>query len=520
MNSSAEKNLHELLSAVVDGTARNEQIGELATILESDAEARRFYVHYLDMNATLIAAASRETPRRGWRVPWVAVVASFMAASLLLAWLVVPRGQREGDPEQIAVEDVETASAVTYVGTVASASDDATLNGERVSTGERLTVGAYRVAGQSVTVQFDGGARVLFAGQAQFALRSRRAMAIDRGTFVFQGDQTCESIEIATPHSVFKNIGTRYAAVIDDRSEEVHVAEGAVRRTTGDDARQAEHELIEAGAGRRYDAQGGTRMRKAIPLDVTLVARPLTDKPVETVAVRPAAVDDFRGEAEHLHGMRSGYGWTEPWRSPGRLLRLVSPGLTGDASVAVLHDGSGGDASTRRSAAHRQLETPIDLSQDRIWYLRILIRRGRAVPKDEHRAMIVLRKRGLSLEDEAEQNALIQIALRKDDTAMVRLADTLTRVSLPQAPGQTYAVIVKIVSGRVKPEQVLVRLMAADRLADAEEPSEWSLVSDSVDTDLRFDLVSLECVSRGRIEFGDLVIGPTWQSVVAVPVPR
>ena len=134
--------------------------------------------------------------------------------------------------------------------------------------------------------------------------------------------------------------------------------------------------------------------------------------------------------------------------------------------------------------------------------------------------MIVLRKRGLSPEEELEKNALIQIALRKDDTAMVRLADALTRVSLPQDPGQIYAVIVKIVSGRVKPEQVLVRLMAADRLADAREPSEWSLVSDSVDTDLLLDQVSLECGSRGRIEFGDVLIGSTWQSVAAPPRAR
>jgi hypothetical protein len=160
------------------------------------------------------------------------------------------------------------------------------------------------------------------------------------------------------------------------------------------------------------------------------------------------------------------------------------------------------------------------LSQDGIWYVRFLVRRGRVIAKDEHRATVVLRKRGLAVQEELEQNALIQIALRKDDTAMVRVADTLTRVSLPQAPGQTYAVVVKIVAGRVKPEQVLVRLMTADRLADSEEPAEWSLVSDSVQTDLRLDQVSLECVSRGRIEFGDLLIGPTWQSVATPPPAR
>ena len=519
MNSSNEKNLHSLLSAVVDGTVRNDQVAELAKMLESDPEARRFYVHYLDMNASLMASESGEVSRRRWSLPWVAVVTSLMAASLLLAWFVVSGGSRGGAPEPGAAESAANAPAPVYVGTVL-AGDDAIFNGDRVAPGTRLTVGAYTVAAGSVTVRFDGGARVLFTGPSQFVLHSRRAMAIDRGTFVFQGDQTCESIEITTPHSVFRNIGTRYAAVVDSRSEEVHVAEGAVRRTTGDGDREKLHELIEAGAGRRYDAKGSVRAQKSIPLDAMLVARPVTDGASEAVAVRPAVADDFHGGGDKIHGLRSGYGWAEPWRSPGERLRLVSPGLAEGDSVAVLHDGSGGDPSARRTAAHRQLEAPIDLSQDGIWYVRFLVRRGRAIPKDEHRATVVLRKRGLAVQEELEQNALIQIALRKDDTAMVRVADTLTRVSLPQAPGQTYAVVVKIVAGRVKPEQVLVRLMTADRLADSEEPAEWSLVSDSVQTDLRLDQVSLECVSRGRIEFGDLLIGPTWQSVATPPPAR
>ncbi|MFM8498074.1 MAG: hypothetical protein ACKOEM_21525, partial [Planctomycetia bacterium] len=202
-----------------------------------------------------------------------------------------------------------------------------------------------------------------------------------------------------------------------------------------------------------------------------------------------------------------------PWRSKQGAIRLIAPGLAGEGSFAVLHDGSGKDADQRRSAAHRQLQAPIDLSQDGIWYLRFLVRRGPTVGKDEHRAMVVLRKRGLTQEEEIEQNALIQVALRKDDVAMVRVADTLSRVSLPQVPGQAYAVVAKIVAGRLKPDQVLVRVMAADRLAGSDEPDEWSLISDGVSTDIRLDQLSLECVSRGRVEFGDVVVGPTWESI-------
>jgi hypothetical protein len=344
-------------------------------------------------------------------------------------------------------------------------------------------------------------------------------MAIDRGTFTFRGDQTCESIEIVTPHSVFRNIGTLYAAVIGADAEEVHVAEGVVRRSTGDGSQPVRHELIEAGVGRRYHTDGVAGATD-IPLDVHLVGRSAEDDASRAVAVQPAVVDDFRSDGDRIDGMQSGSGWAEPWRSRQGELRLVSPGLTGEGSRAVLHDGSGDDADQRRSAAHRQLETPIDLSQDGVWYVRFFVRRGASVRKDEHRAMVVLRKRGLAPQDEIDQGALIQVALRREDVAMVRVADTLTRVSLPQVHGHAYAVVAKIVAGRVKPEQVLVRVLAADRLAGSKEPAEWSLVSHEVSTDVCLDQLSLECVSRGRIEFGDVAVGPTWQSITAAPAAR
>lgn len=523
MNRVERDRLHALLSAVVDDTIGEEQAAELVRLLGSDADARRFYVRYLDMNAALAGAASRpaSVPVRGWRVPWVAVVMSLMAASLMAAWLAVSGGPRGGGLEGVAGATVAAADASPpgYVGTVASASDDAVLNGEAVTPGMRLTAGPYAILAGGVTVQFDGGARVFLARQAKFTLRSRRAMAIDRGTFVFQGDQTCEPIEIVTPRSVFRNIGTRYAAVIGDKAEEVHVAEGAVRRTAAEGSPSDQHELIEAGAGRRYGAQQQAGA-EVIPLDFTLVDGSAEEGSSNPVAAFPVVVDDFRGDHgdnERVDGTRSGSGWAEPWRSRLGVMRLASPGLAGAESGAVVHDGSGKDADQRRSAAHRQLQEPIDLSQDGIWYLRFLVRRGPKVAKDEHRAMVVLRTRGLTADEEIAQNALIQIALRKDDAALVRVADSLSRVSLPQVPGQTYAVVAKIVAGRLKPDQVLVRVMAADRLAGSHEPDEWSLISDGVSSDIRLDQLSLECVSRGRVEFGDLVIGPTWQSITAVP---
>lgn len=513
MSQSNPKTLHALLSAVVDATASEEQVAELARVLQADAEARRFYVRYMDMHAALTAGQLPRGVVRSRRAPWRLIVTSLIAASVLVAWLVVPPTGRDGGGGRAG----GSVASAGYVATIASSSADAILDGKAVVPGARLTPGAYVLTAGGVNIRFDGGARILLEKTSRFAIDSRRAMRIHEGTFVFHGDQTCESIEIVTPHSVFKNIGTRYAAVIDARGEEVHVAEGAVRRTAGDQASTRQYELIEAGEGRRYDI--AVTGAESIPLDGDLVARSLEGVVPEPSPGHPTVVDDFRGGAGQIKGLKSGTGWAEPWDSRRGGLRVSAPGLSGGGSVAVVHDAAGKEPAESKAAAHRRLTDPIDLATDGIWYVRFLVRRGPLGARDEHRAMLVLRTHGLTSQEELDQSAFIQIALRKHDGVMLRVADTLTRASLPQTPGQAYAVVAKIVAGRSRPDQVLLSLMAAERLAGSSEPAEWSVVSEDVDSDLRFETLSLEFSSAGRILVGDICIGPTWASV-AQPLDR
>ncbi|MFM7206819.1 MAG: hypothetical protein ACKO4T_09140 [Planctomycetaceae bacterium] len=523
MNRSNRSAFLALLSAVVDATASDAQVEELARALHSDPEARRLYVRYMDMHAALTSGHPPCGAIRAQRVQWGLVVASLLAASILVALLALPaiRGGAGGDRAEPPGIAALTAAPAGYVATVASASADAVLDGKPAVAGARLNAREYHLTSGGVNIRFDGGARILLDGTVRFAIGSRRVMRIDEGTFVFQGDQTCESIEIVTPHSVFKNIGTRYAAVIDSQREEVHVAEGAVRRTTGDAREPKQHELIEAGAGRRYDLADADG--ESIPLDGALVTRSVEGGATDAPRSSPAALDDFRGGAALVRGLATGRGWIGPWDSRRGDLRVSAPGLLRGDSVAVIHDGTGKEQDDWKAAAHRTLEQPIDLASDGIWYLRFLVRRSPVPPRDDHRAMVVLRTRGLTAQEELDQGALIQIALRKHDGALLRVADTLTRASLPQTPGEAYAVVAKIVAGKSQPDQVLVSFMAAERLAGSAEPTEWSLVSEEVCSDLRLDRLSLEFSSGGRIAIGELCVGPTWESVAtreSVAQPR
>lgn len=510
MNATERDALHLLLSALVDGTATDDQLAELAQRLERDAEVRRFYLRYLDMHAALTGGPAF-VGRTARRPPWAAILSGLLAASLVIGWLGLATVLKPAG--KASTGNTEPSAIMGYVATIATCSEDAVLNGSPVAVGMRLAPGTFALFTGAVDVQFDGGARILFEAGSRFSLKSRRAVAIERATFVFRGDQTCEPLEITTPHSVFKDIGTRYAAVVDARTEEVHVADGSVRRTVDAKSHTASHELITAGAGRRYDS--GLPAGSAIPLNAALVQRTM---PSSRAAVSdPTASDDFAAGSTLIGGLESGTGWKTPWiphKDAGfTKLGLVSPGLSGDGSVAVVHDATADPVGGRKTAAHRRLAQPIDLSQDGIWYVRFLIRRGPAAAGDEHLGMMVLRTYGLSVQEEIDRGTTIKLAAQGDDGAAIMFADTSTRAALPQVSGQTYAVVAKIVADRTNPDQVFMRIMAADRLAGSPEPNEWSVASESIDTDIVLDQVSLEFVSNGRIELGDLCVGPTWESI-------
>jgi hypothetical protein len=163
-------------------------------------------------------------------------------------------------------------------------------------------------------------------------------------------------------------------------------------------------------------------------------------------------------------------------------------------------------------AAHRRLERPIDLGADGVRYVRYLVRRDADLPGDGNLAMLVLRKHGLTVEQELARQSFIQLAVRRDDTVALKCFGESIRSSAVLLPGVTMAVVAKLVSGRRQPDQIFLRVMPVARLGDP-EPQDWTAISESAATDLVFDQVSVEVVSRGAVWIDDIAIGSTWSSI-------
>ena len=506
-----DSNLHELLSAICDETATAEQIDRLAERLRSDAAARRFYVRYLDMHARLsvipaltdgVAAEPRGGRSHAWRRPaiWGGVTAAIVTAAFLLG------GQIR---RPTASPSMEQAGPVVlpYVATIIDAGPKAQLNGRPATSGIRLAPGRFHLADGSCTLRFDGGAQLFFDEHAHFTIVSRNALHIDEAAFVFRGDVTCESISITTPRSTLVDVGTEYSAVVRPGSEDLQVVDGMVRRTPARDGGAAE--ILPPKTGRSYAGReaGG----RPIAFDPSLAVRGSGGAAHRPPApVPPSAHDRFDVDSPRIGTAGGGTGWKQPWIPHVGMPEygIVRPGLSGESSGAIAHAGAGS------AAAHRYLASPIDLGADGVWYVRYLVRRAATGHDDPNLAMLVLRTYGRTTQEEIERQSALQLAVYQTDTLAVKFAGQSVRSAVPQPPGETVAIVAKIVAGRTQADQVFACVLPGGRLSDR-EPLEWSVATDCMATDHVFDQVSVEVVSRGEVLVGDIAIGTTWSSIAA-----
>jgi hypothetical protein len=503
-----DASLHEILSAVCDETATAEQIERLAERLRSDAAARRFYVRYLDMHGRLNALPALENVAadpphaqrsRAWRRP--AVWGGFAAALAIAAFLLGGQMRKPADP---APEESEPA-VQPYVATIIDASPASLLNGKSATPGARLGPDRFHLTGGSCTLRFDGGAQLFFDDGARFSIVSRNAVHIDQAAFAFRGDVTCEAISITTPRSKLVDVGTEYAAVVKPGSEDLHVVDGMVRRTPSGGSKASE--LLPARTGRSYAGResGG----RAIEFDPSLAVRgaaTAASQPRKPMA--PLAEDRFDTGALRIGQAAGGMGWKAPWVSHKGLpeFAIVRPGLGDESSGAIAHAGGG------TSSAHRYLENPIDLGTDGVWYVRYLVRQPAPQPNDPNIAMLVLRTYGLTTEEELERQSALHLAVYQADTLAVKFAGHSVRSAVPQPPGETFAIVAKVVAGQTQPDQVFACVLPASRLSER-EPLEWAVATDCIASGHIYDQVSVEIVSQGEVFFDDIAIGTTWSSI-------
>lgn len=234
--------LLSLADKTIDGTASAEEAGQLETLLEQDADARRAYLRYallcgqLSLTEVDVHAARPDQPAvggsgRAFRLWRGAAMAIAVAATILVAVFVGPRLLRDGAPPDerpIATRDGNRDDSLHYDNRDLPLQTVATLRPTE-SVSRRISSTTLRV--QRGAARFDSvsGAAVRVEGPAMFGISSRSSGVLFSGSVHTRLEKPDSTYSIVTSNLRIVDLGTEFrVTVIDNEHVRVHVLDGEV----------------------------------------------------------------------------------------------------------------------------------------------------------------------------------------------------------------------------------------------------------------------------------------------------
>jgi hypothetical protein len=221
-----------------------EQLETLEAALREDADLRRDFIEYMNVDSALSdlaalsesevaeievakhgggsttriarhSASSTRATAEAWRAHRVAGIAGSVAATLLLAtilWVTNP----------FADNDVPVATVLARV--------DAALvyAGQRYDDGE-LAVGEYRLDRGLLQLRFHGGVAVYIEAPARFDAVSGDRLLLRSGRLSASVPPEGVGFTVDTPDAKVIDFGTEFSVDVESSASEVHVFEGLVR---------------------------------------------------------------------------------------------------------------------------------------------------------------------------------------------------------------------------------------------------------------------------------------------------
>ncbi len=263
--------LTELCNALADGTLTEAQRLRLAEKLAASEEARRFYVRFAGLSASLcqyageMRAEAPDAVRPFWRRPvlgWGA--AALAAAAAALAVFLMPDfSARE---TAVAAGDLETQDYVAQVTDLKDcvwAKPSAALEpGDQLERGRRLEL----VQGVA-EITFDCGAQVTLEGPASLVLNSAWDATLPQGTVSAVVPTEAIGFRVSNPDVDVVDLGTEFSVVAKPGSAtEVYVHKGKVQATArGGEAHEQPALVLTADQSRQFGRGGSAEIRHAKP---------------------------------------------------------------------------------------------------------------------------------------------------------------------------------------------------------------------------------------------------------------
>ena len=283
-SSSSPKNrrrLDALLSAHCDGRLDGDGEKQLAAILEDDQEARRYYLHYLDLHLELDRRSDVTNivplpqPRPGKNVRgWLALAAAIVVAAIPVVYLLQEQPATPiAEGPLVPITEVQDGP-VAFISRVEDVEWDYPSSAEPGL--ELQSSDSIEMSAGKVRLDFSDGSSATIEAPARFTLFSSNEMALFSGQIAVRSDGPTPGFAVRTPSGIFVDVGTEFALnVIGAAETQMRVVEGEVIATLlSADAVALDERSAFAGEYLTVDPYGGIAEADLVPEDFSEMLAP------------------------------------------------------------------------------------------------------------------------------------------------------------------------------------------------------------------------------------------------------
>ena len=287
-----------LCNALADGTLTEVQRTRLAEKLAASEEARRFYVRFAGLSASLCQYASEmqaEAPDaapRLWRRPafWWSVGPLAAAAAAVALFMLPYYSTRETAVAAVELETQDYVAQVTGLKDCVWTGAATTLAlGDPVERGRRL-----ELSQGVVELTFDCGAQVTLEGPATLVLNSAWDATLPQGTLSAVVPTEAIGFRVSNPDVDVVDLGTEFSVVAQPGSAtEVYVHKGKVQAIArGGEGPDQPALVLTADQSRQFGRTGSAEIRHAKPKFKELARQARKERALgklEPVLAKPSA---------------------------------------------------------------------------------------------------------------------------------------------------------------------------------------------------------------------------------------
>ncbi|MCG8602128.1 MAG: FecR family protein [Verrucomicrobiales bacterium] len=500
-----------LFSKARDENLTRDELSQLERLLQSDPEARRDYLRFMQLHSLLenrpaeadeMAIEEALTDSKFIHLPRSAALTSLATAVVVAVAAVF--GFQKLIPETSPHRDIAT---LLYAEDCQWGQSTSPVEGQRLSPGPVWLKNGVAV------IRFDGGAEIFLNGDTKIQLESAGQAKLDHGDIVVRAEEGAEGFLLGTPSGEFIDLGTEFAVRTGTGGDtELHVHEGAV--AVGSNVFKAGEAIL---FNKSKEVVNENVERKAPRFD-EMVQR---SKPRERRDLMIAYEGFFLNEGRYQPGeIQGGKGWAGPWRlrTPGEYGHH-GPDTTKDMQIAYarmemtwpIRGGKQGmlELPAGRNIRTRQLAKSIDLSGDGITYVSFLAADQRDGTADgKHSFRVSLRP------SENYFGETLSIGWAKNGVPRVMTSSGQLRRSIRKIPAnETVFCIAKITSRARGGDEIFFRFYRKEDSLDIFEPADWDIELRDFDYSASLDLLLLTSHGDSATLVDEIRIGPSWRSV-------